>query len=173
MVGNAKLFNPPGNLYHTEADRLESFGLNIIGKAAGTVIQYETDWNVDVEGDESIELDEPLYDPEPSTPLLPTDSRGSFEPSEMEFGLRRRTRAPATKADPKALTVTESLEPDGRLPGSKDGLGMFPSNSDWANTMLALKLRGKRYKTKKERLKIERDGPPYRNDGSLDYTARK
>jgi hypothetical protein len=28
---------------------------------------------------------------------------------------------------------------------------------------------GKRYRTKKERLRIEREGPPYRTDGSLDY----
>lgn len=29
---------------------------------------------------------------------------------------------------------------------------------------------GKRYKTKKERMRIERDGPPLLPDGSLDYT---
>ena len=28
----------------------------------------------------------------------------------------------------------------------------------------------KRYKTKKERLRMERDGPPFLADGSLDYT---
>ena len=29
---------------------------------------------------------------------------------------------------------------------------------------------GKRYRTKKERMRIERSGPPYALDGSLDYT---
>lgn len=29
---------------------------------------------------------------------------------------------------------------------------------------------GKRYRTKRERLRIEREGPPYRTDGSLDYS---
>lgn len=28
---------------------------------------------------------------------------------------------------------------------------------------------GKRYRTKKERLRMERGGPPYSADGSLDY----
>lgn len=32
---------------------------------------------------------------------------------------------------------------------------------------------GKRYKTKKERMRIERDGPPLLPDGSLNYTESK
>ena len=32
---------------------------------------------------------------------------------------------------------------------------------------------GKRYKTKKERMRIERDGPPLLQDGSLDYTESR
>ena len=39
--------------------------------------------------------------------------------------------------------LSESLEPDGGLPGAKDGLGAFPPGSDWAELMLALKLKGK------------------------------
>jgi len=146
--------------------------LNIIDKARTTVLQYETDWNIDVEGDdENVELEDTYEQAEPSTPIPTTDSRASYEPTEVEFGLRRRTRAPAQKAESKPPAVSESVDAEGRLPGSKDGLGAFPAGSDWANMVLALKLRGKRYKTKKERLKIEKDGPPYRADGSLDYTA--
>ena len=37
--------------------------------------------------------------------------------------------------------LSETLEQDGGLPGSKDGLGVFPPGSDWANTVLALKLK--------------------------------
>lgn len=39
-------------------------------------------------------------------------------------------------------TLSESLEPDGGLPGAKDGLGAFPPGSDWAELMLALKIKG-------------------------------
>ena len=38
--------------------------------------------------------------------------------------------------------LSETLEPDGHLPGFKDGLGVFPPDSDWAKLMLALKLKG-------------------------------
>lgn len=37
--------------------------------------------------------------------------------------------------------ISEILEPDGGLPGSKDGLGAFPPGSDWAKMVLALKLK--------------------------------
>ena len=47
--------NPPGSIYYNEAERIESWALEHITKAAGTVIEYETDWNIDVQRD---------YDPE-------------------------------------------------------------------------------------------------------------
>ena len=42
----------------------------------------------------------------------------------------------------KSAGLSEILEPDGGLPGAKDGLGAFPPGSDWADLMLALKLKG-------------------------------
>lgn len=106
---------------------------------------------------------------------------------------RRVTRGPYRRPGQGGASsgISEMLEPDGGLPGSKDGLGAFPPGSDWAKTLLALKLKStilshpcfdiilsmftsllleKRYKTKKERLRMERDGPPLLADGSLDYT---
>ena len=104
---------------------------------------------------------------------------------------RRVTRGPYRRPGQggSSTGISETLEPDGGLPGSKDGLGAFPPGSDWAKTVLALKLKStilsilamisfiftsllleKRYKTKKERLRMERDGPPLLADGSLDYT---
>ncbi len=53
---------------------------------------------------------------------------------------RRGTRGPYKKGT--STTVTESIEADGRLPGAKDGLGAFPPRSDWARTMLQLKIKG-------------------------------
>ncbi|SJK98333.1 uncharacterized protein ARMOST_01598 [Armillaria ostoyae] len=174
VTGNAKSFNPPGSIYHTEAERIEAAGLDMIARSAGTVIQYETEWTVDVVGDDDLEdvsdgafdsnqamdVDEVIPEPVATTTV-----------TEEDFGRRRSTRAPYKKPAPAApkTTVSESIE-DGRLPGSKDGLGDFPPGSDLARVMLELKVKGKRYRTKKERLRFEKEGPPYAADGSLDYT---
>lgn len=89
------------------------------------------------------------------------------------------------KKGKKQPGMSETLEEDGHLPGYKDGVGVFPSGSDWSELMLALKLKGmcevlsvscqanlfagKRYRTKKERMRMERGGPPVAADGSIDY----
>ncbi|KAJ7242351.1 hypothetical protein B0H12DRAFT_1132403 [Mycena haematopus] len=172
VTGNAKIFNPPGSIYHTEADKLEVWGLDQISKAASTVIQYETDWNIEIEKDD--------YDDEVEDDAMAVDVAADLEersrsPSVSLQGgghpaLRRGPRGPYNKSSKENPgTTSDKIDAEGRLPGSKDGLGAFPPGSDWARTMLALKLKGKRYKTKKERLRIEKDGPPYLPDGSLDY----
>jgi bromodomain-containing protein 7 len=129
--------------------------------------------------DSSMEVDVTSFRQSPS---LPPDI--PWEPG------RRTTRAavqkkPTTGAAEPALK--ETIDSEGRLPGSREGLGAFPPGSDLARTMLYLKLRGtslfhrfhstkpytgKRYKTKKERLRVEKEGPPYRPDGSLNYEER-
>ncbi|CAK5277964.1 unnamed protein product [Mycena citricolor] len=171
VTSNAKAFNPEGTIYHTEADRLETWGLDQISKAASTVIQYETDWNMDGDN-EGIEDDADDYSLAVDAPQdVETRSRSpslSLGTSRLNM-LRRGPRGPYNKKE-NAVTVAETIDAEGRLPGSKDGLGAFPPNSDLARTMLMLKHKGKRYKTKKERLRFEKDGPPFRNDGSLDYT---
>ncbi|PPQ99835.1 hypothetical protein CVT24_009629 [Panaeolus cyanescens] len=178
VTNNAKLFNPPGSIYYTEADRIEAWGLDHITKAAPTVIQYETDWNIDIEKDEeptaiNVEDDDDGATGTPMAVDQPNlrERSGSVMSQQPTHTItsRRGPRGPYKKHG-HGQTLSESLEADGGLPGSKDGLGAFPSGSDWARTMLSLKLKGKRYKTKKERLKIERDGPPLLPDGSLDYT---
>ncbi|KAF8962904.1 hypothetical protein BDZ97DRAFT_1662417 [Flammula alnicola] len=176
---NAKIFNPPGSIYYTEADRLEVWGLDHISKAASTVIQYETDWNIEIEKDDegpSVNVD----DDEEYMAGTPMDVDGtslrersvSVASQPQPGPSRRGPRGPYKKHGQSApgSSLSEMLELDGGLPGSKDGLGSFPAGSDWAKTMVALKLKGKRYKTKKERLRIEREGPPLLADGSLDYT---
>ena len=140
--------------------------------------------------------------------------------------------------------LSETLEPDGHLPGFKDGLAAFPPLSDWAELMVVLKLKGeeltrslvenaslyharwfttelgdrrrdssprhsrllsqqylhwdftkpdalclsstyntsltqhilstgKRYRTKKERMRMEKGGPPLAADGSIDYAESR
>ncbi|KZT66277.1 hypothetical protein DAEQUDRAFT_695784 [Daedalea quercina L-15889] len=172
VTTNAKTFNPPGTIYHTEADRIETWALDHIAKAAGTVIEYETDWNIDVERDydpEDGDREQERVDGEKGTPM-DADDGGSVVSTQTPVNAHsgKRKGGANTKKPPGALS--ESLEADGGLPGTKDGLGAFPPGSDWAELMLALKLKGKRYRTKKERLRMERGGPPYRPDGSLDYS---
>ncbi|KDR66932.1 hypothetical protein GALMADRAFT_1137065 [Galerina marginata CBS 339.88] len=182
VTGNAKLFNPLGSIYHTEADRLEVWGLDHISKAASTVIQYETDWNIEIEKDDDgvpLNIDEDEDDGNSAPTPMDVDTatprdRSVSVASQVQQGpsSRRGPRGPYKKQGQTAPSggLSETLEADGGLPGAKDGLGSFPPGSDWAKTMVALKLKGKRYKTKKERLRIEREGPPFLADGSLDYT---
>ncbi|KAF8151531.1 hypothetical protein B0H34DRAFT_132874 [Crassisporium funariophilum] len=176
VTTNAKMFNPPGTIYHIEADRIEVWGLDHISKAASTVIQYETDWNIEIEKDDDLNVDDD-EDGDAATPM-DVDSTSLRErsvsvASQPQPGPSRRgPRGPYKKQGQNANGngLSETLEADGGLPGSKDGIGAFPPGSDWAKTMVALKLKGKRYKTKKERMRIEREGPPLLADGSLDYS---
>lgn len=107
---------------------------------------------------------------------------------------------------PGAAMLAEGLEEGGRMPGWKEGVGRFPSGSEWARVVLEMKMRGKflfhsllarsggvlsflvfsrlptdaddftligkKYRTKKERMRMERGGPPLAPDGSLAYTER-
>ncbi|KAG2037149.1 hypothetical protein BDR03DRAFT_920496 [Suillus americanus] len=173
VVTNAKIFNPPGTIYHTEADRLEVWGLDHIAKASAHVIEYETDWNIDVEQDEdaalNIDEDEDLV--MASTPREIEGSQVAASPAPSSVPqqyIRRGPRGPYKKGT--SMGISESIDAEGRLPGSKDGVGAFPPGSDWAEMMIALKIKGKRYRTKKERLRIEKEGLPHLHDGSLDYT---
>jgi bromodomain-containing protein 7 len=66
--------------------------------------------------------------PAPSASLAQPTKRGARGPYKKDIG----------------NTTSECVDTDGRLPGSKDGLGSFPPGSDWAKLMLALKLKGRR-----------------------------
>ncbi|KAG2357987.1 hypothetical protein BDR07DRAFT_1418899 [Suillus spraguei] len=175
VVTNAKIFNPPGTIYYTEADRLEVWGLDHIAKASAHVIEYETDWNIDVEQDEdaTLNIDED-EDHDHATASTPRDIEGSQvaaspAPSSVpQQYMKRGPRGPYKKG--ASMGISEGIDAEGRLPGSKDGVGAFPPGSDWAEMMIALKIKAKRYRTKKERLKIEKEGLPHLHDGSLDYT---
>lgn len=146
VVSNAKIFNPPGTIYHSEAERIEAFGLDRITKAAATVIEYETDWNIEIEGDDdrSVAIDD---DGDFGTPAPTEENRRS--PSVVSNQVQGGRRGTRTVATPKktAPGISDSLEQDGSLPGVKDGLGTFPAGSDWARVMLALKIKGNRSPT--------------------------
>src|ERR1700721_4806501 len=144
VTGNAKLFNSPDSIYYTEADRIEAWALEHIAKAAPTVIEYETDWNIDIEQDvddqnqvvDNTHADE--YDQRQHQAGTPADNR-ERSPSILSnqgkrgAGLGRRgTRGPYQKKAASSNTISESIDAEGRLPGSRDGLGAFPPGSDWA-----------------------------------------
>lgn len=160
VTGNAKLFNPPGTIYHAEADRIELYGLDHISKAAPTVIEYETDWNIDIEQDDATPAphngtgDE--YDGDAPTPMdVDRRSMTAASPApSAQHGqpqVKRGARGPYKKTQGAAGTESkyktssdalDALDAEGRMPGSRDGVGAFPAGSDWAKVMLALKLRG-------------------------------
>ncbi|KIK96978.1 hypothetical protein PAXRUDRAFT_825417 [Paxillus rubicundulus Ve08.2h10] len=182
VTTNAKIFNPPGSIYHAEADRLEAWGLDHIARASAHVIEFETDWNIDVEQDEddadapnqrhSVHIDDEVSTPRDMDGSIVTGSPApSVTPAPGQVQghgpVKRGPRGPYKKH--AAMNLSEGLDAEGRMPGSKDGVGAFPPGGDWAQLMVALKIKGKRYRTKKERLRFEKEGPPYHPDGSLDY----
>lgn len=61
--------------------------------------------------------------------------------------------------------------PGGELPGTVNGVGAFPVGSPFGKMTLALELRGPRWRTKKERIEMERRGRPVLWDGSVDWAA--
>lgn len=111
------------------------------------MIQYETDWNIEIEKDDDVNnIDvEDDDDHEMGTPM-PTgaDSRARSPSvmSQTQPGVTRRSTRGPYKKSTAPTAPTENIDAEGRLPGSKDGLGAFPPGSDWAKTMLSLKLKG-------------------------------
>lgn len=132
-----------------EAERLQAWGEDHISKAAATVIQYETDWNIDIEQDEG-DLPPIVEDSElmrGATPVetAPPETREASVFSQQEFGRRTTRAALKPKTATEAGPVSETIDAEGRLPGSREGIGAFPAMSPWAQTMLRLKLKGTRF----------------------------
>jgi len=118
--------------------------LDHISRAAATVIEYETDWNIEIEQDDdntAPNVDE--YSGDAHTPMDLDRSLTAASPApsaSLPQLTKRGLRGPYKKV--VGNVTTESIDADGRLPGSKDGLGSFPPGSDWAKLMLALRLKG-------------------------------
>lgn len=54
----------------------------------------------------------------------------------------KKTDSSKGEKSEKTSAISENIDAEGRLPGSREGLGAFPPGSDWARTMLALKIKG-------------------------------
>jgi len=96
VISNAKTFNPPGTIYYSEAERIEAWVSDHLTKAASCVIEYETDWNIDVDRDEDVNVDA-VEDAAggrgsagPDAPAekggSPYATNGSLDYAESEFG---------------------------------------------------------------------------------------
>ena len=120
MISNMKTFNPSGTIYHTEAERIEVWASDHISKAASCVIEYETDWNIDVDRDEDVNVD------------ANEDAAGAAAGGTGRTGSIRPTTP--MRCSPSVLSAS--------VPPIKDGVGVFPPGSGWAEVMLALKLKG-------------------------------
>ena len=147
MTGNAKMFNPPGTIYYSEADRIEAYALQHVAKAASTVIEVESAWNIDIENEAARTPhlgDEDDDGREKSTAMDVDGSVRARSPSVASTGtpVSGPGRSRTLKGKKKAGTLSETLDDDGHLPGYKDGVGVFPPESDFAELMLFLKLKG-------------------------------
>lgn len=149
MISNARAFNPSDSLYYSEASRIEAWGLDHISKASAQVIEYETDWTIDVVADN---------EPVASTSAAGVDGQDSGTPTmrmDEDGTTPSRARSPSVVSSvhekgkrsrgKKPVGVSESFEPGNHLPGVRDGLGIFPPGSDLAELMLSLKLRGQNF----------------------------
>lgn len=141
VISNAKTFNPPGTIYHNEAERIEAWASDHISKASSYVIEYETDWNIEVERDEDVNVDADEDGAVGRGVPAGPDTPGRRSPSVASASVPPPNRRGKNAA--KKEGIPEELESDGHLPGFKDGVGVFPPGSDWAEVMLALKLKGK------------------------------
>jgi bromodomain-containing protein 7/9 len=146
VISNAKTFNPPGTIYHTEAERIEAWASDHISKASSCVIEYETEWNIDVDRDEdvNVDADEDAAGGAGSGPGR-TGSVGPDTPARRSPSVLSASVPPTNRRGRNAAKkegISETLDPDGHFPGFKDGVGVFPPGSDWAEVMLALKLKG-------------------------------
>ncbi|KAL5513918.1 hypothetical protein ACEPAG_2679 [Sanghuangporus baumii] len=178
VIANAKLFNPPPSIYYSEASKIESWGLEQISKATVQVIEYEADWTIDVVEDGGSapaaavgnDVDNAAAEFAMASGEVPSKTRSPSVMSSAVGTPNLSSERSKRHRGKKVPIVTESWEERGHLPGFKDGIGVFPPCSDLAALILELKLKGKRFRTKKERLKREKEGPPLAADGSLDYT---
>ena len=135
VTSNAKAFNPLGTLYHTEASKIEAWGLEQIARASSQVIEFESDWNLDAApSPEPTEIVE-----EPPTTEVSSRARSPSVMSSVAGPSAAQLKKSKSK---KAFGVTETWEEGWHLPGFKDGLNAFPPGSEFASVMLELKLRG-------------------------------
>jgi bromodomain-containing protein 7/9 len=203
-LNNAKTFNPPGTMYHSEATRILTWGTDFILRAAPTVLLHHNEWSfddpggeVDIEGEGSASRFASVV-PE-DTAMDTTEADAQYAASLAGEGpgpsLRRGVRGPpppkkslpASKTDAGIVTGTEEFQAtDGHLPGFADGrlaylitfffffhvfvtgISLFPAQSEFAHLAIHLKRHGYKYKTKKERLRVEKEGAPLAADGSRD-----
>ncbi|KAG8905005.1 hypothetical protein FRB99_000878 [Tulasnella sp. 403] len=177
MIENCKTFNPPPSLYYTEAVKLELFGNEVISQAAGQLAEPQSP----VEGEDAaqeirMDIDEgiTMSTPAQPTPGLSTGTSTSF----------RHVRNSSMRNRSESVAAVAGATP--QAGGSYDGYRYHPPAPSVQKTWIRGPYRktvarevpligpegelpGKRYRTKKEKLEMERRGAPTLWDGSIDY----
>lgn len=157
VTSNAKTFNPPGTIYYTEAERIEAYGLDQIERVRPTVIEFETDWNLDIEGDGDPQDPSGITSDEgddrtratrsPSVTGTPIMGGTTSRPQRVLAQQQQQAQRAKEKEDPRmeiGMSIAAGMEEEGHLPGHRDGLSAFASGSEMSRLMWALKKKGKR-----------------------------
>ncbi|KAG8969319.1 hypothetical protein FRC03_003420 [Tulasnella sp. 419] len=194
MIDNCKTFNPPPSVYWTEAEKLETAGLDAIAQAAATLmdpteeqtpapsvklesrnetpgVDYEyarDETDINDHGPRSsrpAHLKQSSFSLKQEIPMPPTYVQSTLTGSGVVLN-NPKLRGPYRKT---VMREQPMVGPDGELPGTSAGVGAYPIGSEFGNIALALEIRGRRYRTKRERQKIEKEGQPTLEDGSIDY----
>ena len=179
-------------MYHAEASKLESVGNEIIASFASHVVPDPPMAQRVAPATTPMEIDTPSQPeikafvkthkklasssaqllPPPPPPAEPTPisfAHAEWQKNSQPGYMKQWVRGPYKKTiqrDPVGIG------PLGELPGSYNGVGEFPVGSEWGKVVVALEIRGKRYRTKKEKIELEKRGMPTLWDGSIDYANR-
>ena len=113
--------------------------LDHISKAASCIIEYETEWNVDVNRDEDVNVN---ADEDPTGGGPDTLMRRFPSVLSVSIPLINQQGGGRNAMAKKESILSETLELDRHLPSFKNGVGIFLPASDWTEAMLALKLKG-------------------------------
>ncbi|EJT98231.1 hypothetical protein DACRYDRAFT_83977 [Dacryopinax primogenitus] len=188
VTTNAKTFNPPSTIFHSEAAKLEKYGLDAINKAQQKLTEAELQAQALAETQAaSAVAAQAEYELRHQDDLIKVESDGEGEDGmraeSMERGSRSVSAAPTPGGGATQMRLgkrrggyrprgaPKSLDELWKIPGPETGIGAFPRGSDFAGLMLEFEIMGRKTLTKKERIKLERHPlkRPIAPDGSIDY----
>ncbi|KZT54027.1 hypothetical protein CALCODRAFT_457251 [Calocera cornea HHB12733] len=188
VTTNAKTFNPPSTIFHTEAVKLEKYGLDAIKKAQQKLVEAEQQAQVWAEQQAVALAAQHEYDMQHQDEVIKVESDGEGPEDaprglSLEHGSRSVSAAPTPgqaaqmrlgkrRGGYRPRGAPKSIDELWKIPGPETGIGTFPYGSDLAGLMLEFEIMGRKTLTKKERAKLERHPlrRPIAPDGSVDYT---
>ncbi|KZO97372.1 hypothetical protein CALVIDRAFT_497648, partial [Calocera viscosa TUFC12733] len=187
VTTNAKTFNPPSTIFHTEAAKLEKYGLDAINKAQQKLVEAEKQAEAWAEDQAAALAAQQVYLLEHQDEVIKVESDGEGEDAVRAMSLERGSRSLSAAPTPgqaaqmrlgkrrggyRPRGAPKSIDELWKIPGPETGIGTFPYGSDLAGLMLEFEIMGRKTLTKKERARLERHPlkRPIAPDGSVDYT---